>query len=66
MRLTLGTTLTALNSMQPAFWTMGNLGRAGYMKSTSGMWPYRYALISRGRCSGSSSEQQMWQEQMQQ
>jgi len=26
----------------PAFWAMGNLGRAGYMTSTSGLWPYSY------------------------
>ncbi|KAL4420044.1 hypothetical protein ABPG77_007483 [Micractinium sp. CCAP 211/92] len=26
----------------PAFWLMGNLGRAGYMTSTDGMWPYTY------------------------
>jgi beta-glucanase (GH16 family) len=26
----------------PAFWTMGNLGRAGHLCSTSGMWPYSY------------------------
>lgn len=28
--------------LQPAFWVMGNLGRAGYMRSTGGMWPYRH------------------------
>lgn len=26
----------------PAFWTMGNLGRAGYGASLDGMWPYSY------------------------
>ncbi|KAL4437123.1 hypothetical protein ABPG75_004262 [Micractinium tetrahymenae] len=26
----------------PAFWLMGNLGRAGYMASTKGFWPYGY------------------------
>jgi beta-glucanase (GH16 family) len=26
----------------PAFWAMGNLGRAGYMPSTKGLWPYSY------------------------
>ncbi|KAL4440631.1 hypothetical protein ABPG75_003632 [Micractinium tetrahymenae] len=25
-----------------AFWLMGNLGRAGYMSSTDGMWPYTF------------------------
>ncbi|KAK7052326.1 beta-glucan synthesis-associated protein [Favolaschia claudopus] len=26
----------------PAFWTMGNLGRAGFGASLEGMWPYTY------------------------
>lgn len=26
----------------PAFWTMGNLGRAGYGASLDGTWPYSY------------------------
>lgn len=26
----------------PGFWTMGNLGRAGYASTTEGMWPYSY------------------------
>ena len=26
----------------PGFWLMGNLGRAGYLASTEGMWPYSY------------------------
>ncbi|CAO1624340.1 unnamed protein product [Jaminaea pallidilutea] len=26
----------------PAAWLMGNLGRAGYLASTDGMWPYSY------------------------
>ncbi|PKI84936.1 hypothetical protein MVES1_001338 [Malassezia vespertilionis] len=26
----------------PGFWLMGNLGRAGYLASTDGMWPYSY------------------------
>ncbi|CUS09547.1 unnamed protein product [Tuber aestivum] len=26
----------------PGFWTMGNLGRPGYLASTEGMWPYTY------------------------
>lgn len=25
-----------------SFWTMGNLGRPGYLASTEGMWPYTY------------------------
>ena len=26
----------------PGFWTMGNLGRAGYAATTEGLWPYSY------------------------
>lgn len=26
----------------PGFWTLGNLGRAGYAATTEGMWPYSY------------------------
>ena len=26
----------------PGFWTMGNLGRPGYLSTTDGMWPYSY------------------------
>ncbi|KDN50357.1 glycoside hydrolase family 16 protein [Tilletiaria anomala UBC 951] len=26
----------------PGLWTMGNLGRPGYLGSTEGMWPYSY------------------------
>ncbi|KAJ7085431.1 beta-glucan synthesis-associated [Mycena belliarum] len=29
-------------SLWPAFWAMGNLGRAGYGASLDGMWPYTY------------------------
>jgi hypothetical protein len=35
----------------PAFWSMGNLGRAGYQISTNGLWPYSY-----DRCGGGSSK----------
>ena len=27
---------------RPGFWSMGNLGRAGYAATTDGMWPYTY------------------------
>ncbi|ESK91106.1 glycoside hydrolase family 16 protein [Moniliophthora roreri MCA 2997] len=30
------------NGYWPGAWTMGNLGRAGYMATTDGMWPYSY------------------------
>ncbi|KAF2005298.1 glycoside hydrolase family 16 protein [Amniculicola lignicola CBS 123094] len=26
----------------PGFWTMGNLGRPGYLATTEGLWPYSY------------------------
>ncbi|KAK3721907.1 beta-glucan synthesis-associated protein [Vermiconidia calcicola] len=29
----------------PGFWTMGNLGRAGYLSTTDGMWPYSYSDV---------------------
>ena len=32
----------------PAFWAMGNLGRAGYMPSTAGLWPYSYDVCGDG------------------
>ncbi|KAJ7085400.1 beta-glucan synthesis-associated [Mycena belliarum] len=34
--------LTTAQSLWPAFWAMGNLGRAGYGASLDGMWPYTY------------------------
>ncbi|KAI3433376.1 hypothetical protein D9Q98_003193 [Chlorella vulgaris] len=30
------------SGLWPAFWAMGNLGRAGYLASTAGVWPYSY------------------------
>ncbi|PWN50732.1 beta-glucan synthesis-associated [Violaceomyces palustris] len=30
------------SGLWPAFWTMGNLGRAGYGASLEGTWPYSY------------------------
>ncbi|GAC72977.1 hypothetical protein PANT_8c00007 [Moesziomyces antarcticus T-34] len=32
----------------PAFWTMGNLGRAGYGATTDGTWPYSYSACDVG------------------
>lgn len=32
----------------PAFWAMGNLGRAGYLPSTGGFWPYSYNQCGNG------------------
>ncbi|KAJ7705330.1 beta-glucan synthesis-associated protein [Mycena rosella] len=31
-----------IHGLWPAFWTMGNLGRAGYGASLDGTWPYTY------------------------
>lgn len=31
-----------VSGLWPAFWTMGNLGRAGYGASLEGTWPYSY------------------------
>ncbi|KAJ7667135.1 beta-glucan synthesis-associated [Mycena rosella] len=31
-----------IHGLWPAFWAMGNLGRAGYGASLDGMWPYTY------------------------
>ena len=38
----------------PAFWVMGNLGRAGYMPSTGGFWPYSYSQCGKGSNSSSA------------
>ncbi|KAF9525037.1 beta-glucan synthesis-associated protein KRE6 [Crepidotus variabilis] len=31
-----------IGGLWPAFWTMGNLGRAGFGASVEGLWPYTY------------------------
>lgn len=38
----------------PAFWAMGNLGRAGYMASTGGFWPYSYDVCGDGSTQATS------------
>ena len=38
------------SGLWPAVWMMGNLGRAGYMETTSGFWPYSYST-----CQGSTA-----------
>lgn len=35
-------------SFWPAIWMMGNLGRAGYMYSTAGQWPYSFNACPSG------------------
>ncbi|PRW60711.1 glycoside hydrolase family 16 [Chlorella sorokiniana] len=32
-----------ISGFWPAFWLMGNLGRPGYLGTTTGMWPYTYS-----------------------
>ncbi|GIZ37114.1 hypothetical protein CKM354_000057400 [Cercospora kikuchii] len=32
-----------IHGLWPGVWTMGNLGRPGYLASTDGMWPYTYS-----------------------
>ncbi|KAK6459568.1 glucan synthase subunit [Scheffersomyces xylosifermentans] len=31
-----------ISGLWPGMWTMGNLGRPGYLASTEGVWPYTY------------------------
>ncbi|KAK0567849.1 beta-glucan synthesis-associated protein [Tilletia horrida] len=40
----------------PGLWTMGNLGRPGYLGSTEGLWPYSYE----DRCDAGILPNQMW------
>ncbi|SPO35663.1 related to KRE6 - glucan synthase subunit [Pseudozyma flocculosa] len=37
-----------MSGLWPAIWTMGNLGRPGYLGSTHGMWPYSYSSCDVG------------------
>lgn len=39
----------------PGLWTMGNLGRPGYMASTEGVWPYTYEECDAGITANQSS-----------
>ena len=44
-----------------AFWTLANLGRAGYLDSTDGMWPFTYdhcdAVASEGQAAWENTNQ---------
>ncbi|KAE8230113.1 hypothetical protein CF326_g4896 [Tilletia indica] len=40
----------------PGLWTMGNLGRPGYLGSTEGLWPYSYA----DQCDAGILPNQLW------
>lgn len=39
----------------PGIWTMGNLGRPGYMATTEGVWPYSYNECDAGITANQSS-----------
>ncbi|UZJ56737.1 hypothetical protein CBS101457_006057 [Exobasidium rhododendri] len=39
---------TTATGLWPAFWTMGNLGRAGYGATLEGAWPYTYTSCDVG------------------
>ncbi|CCE78074.1 Piso0_000687 [Millerozyma farinosa CBS 7064] len=39
----------------PGLWTLGNLGRPGYMASTEGVWPYSYESCDAGITPNQSS-----------
>lgn len=41
--------------MWPGAWTMGNLGRPGYLATTDGMWPYTYQACDVGITPNQSS-----------
>ncbi|KAI9693240.1 MAG: hypothetical protein M1822_005236 [Bathelium mastoideum] len=37
-----------IQGLWPGVWTMGNLGRPGYLATTDGMWPYTYDSCDAG------------------
>ena len=37
-----------VHGLWPGVWTMGNLGRPGYLSTTDGMWPYTYDSCDTG------------------
>lgn len=44
-----------VHSWWPGVWTMGNLGRPGYLSTTDGMWPYTYNTCDVGITPNQSS-----------
>lgn len=44
-----------VTGLWPGLWTMGNLGRPGYMASTEGVWPYSYEACDAGITPNQSS-----------
>ncbi|KAF2193223.1 glycoside hydrolase family 16 protein [Zopfia rhizophila CBS 207.26] len=45
----------AVMGLWPGAWTMGNLGRPGYLSTTDGMWPYTYDSCDAGITPNQSS-----------
>lgn len=44
-----------VTGLWPGLWTMGNLGRPGYLASTEGTWPYSYEACDAGITPNQSS-----------
>lgn len=44
-----------VTGLWPGMWTMGNLGRPGYLGSTEGLWPYSYQSCDAGITPNQSS-----------
>lgn len=44
-----------VTGLWPGLWTMGNLGRPGYLASTEGVWPYTYESCDAGITANQSS-----------
>ncbi|KAK7680656.1 hypothetical protein QCA50_016221, partial [Cerrena zonata] len=44
-----------VSGLWPGLWTMGNLGRPGYLGSTEGVWPYTYDSCDAGITANQSS-----------
>ncbi|KAF2658204.1 glycoside hydrolase family 16 protein [Lophiostoma macrostomum CBS 122681] len=45
----------AVQGLWPGAWTMGNLGRPGYLSTTEGLWPYTYQACDVGITPNQSS-----------
>lgn len=44
-----------VSGLWPGMWTMGNLGRPGYLATTDGVWPYSYESCDAGITANQSS-----------
>jgi len=44
-----------VSGLWPGLWTMGNLGRPGFMATTEGVWPYSYEACNAGITANQSS-----------